>query len=79
MSDPVFHEILQTKLNALKQSLKINKRNLTSFKATKISVTDNRVSSVITGGLGIAMLIFALAVIVLPDIFEFLRHIKRKF
>ena len=78
ISDPVFQAILQAKLIVLKQNLKLNKRNLTSFKATKISVPDNRVSSVITGGLGITMLVVALAVIVVPDIFDFLRHIKRK-
>ena len=78
ISDPVFQAILQTKLTVLKQNLKLNKRNLTSFKVTKISVADNRVSSVITGGLGAAILIVVLVVITLPDIIVFLRHIGKR-
>ena len=79
LSDPEVISLLKAKLTALRESLLLDKKNLTMFRITKESVGDDRVSSKFTGAAGAFMILVAASLIVVPDVVTLVRCLNRKY
>ena len=77
-SDPAVIDLVNEKIASIKQSLLIDKKNLTTYKMRKKSADDDRVSSVFTGAVGVLVLVTLVLIIVAADIATFLGLIGRK-
>nr|XP_034335104.1 uncharacterized protein LOC117692140 [Crassostrea gigas] len=59
-------------------SLKIDKKGLSSYRNSKICIADNRPSAVALGSLGVGIIVLFALLIVLPDAVRLLRFIVNK-
>nr|XP_022304228.1 integumentary mucin C.1-like [Crassostrea virginica] len=57
------------------ESLVLSKKDLSSYRKSRICIADNRPSAVALGSLGVAVLVACVLLVVLPDVFRFMRVI----
>ena len=71
---------LRERMEVRKKYLEVNKRELSSFKRSRVCATDPRYSSKVTGSLlGVFVFTFIVLLVVVPDICSIVRHFIRKF
>ena len=69
---------LKERMEVRKKYLEVNKRELSSFKRSRVCASDPRYSSTVTGSLGIFVFTFIVLLVVVPDICSTVRHFIRK-
>ncbi|KAK3101189.1 hypothetical protein FSP39_001624 [Pinctada imbricata] len=69
---------MKERIQDIKQTLSLNKSDLSKQVRRKISAPDERMSSTLLGCVGVVFLVFSIGVIVIPDTMKLIKYMKGK-